>query len=221
MPEPKQRRTPRPRRLAGIEFESDAWAEGHRVVAGLDEVGRGALAGPVVAAAVILDPDRIPEGLADSKTLPRSRREALCAAILDAAVGVAVFQVDAAEIDATNILRASLAAMFRAANSLPSVPDMLLVDGNAKIPDWFGHQRTIVSGDALSASIAAASIVAKVDRDRYMTRCAAEWPEYGFADHVGYGTAAHLAALSRLGPCPIHRRTFRGVLTPSLFAEIG
>ena len=212
---------PRPKQIAGIEFEREAWNQGYRFVAGLDEVGRGALAGPVVAAAVVFDPSRIPEGLADSKTLPRSRREALSESIFRSAIGVSIAMVDAAEIDATNILRATLAAMSRAVEALPVASDYLLVDGNTRIPAWPGQQRTLVGGDAASASIAAASIVAKVERDRLLASYDELWPGYGFAAHVGYGTAAHLAAIARIGPCPIHRRTFRGVLTTSLFTEIG
>ena len=206
--------------MAGVQFEQEAWNSGYGMVAGLDEVGRGALAGPVVAAAVIFDPARIPEGLADSKTLTRGRREELREAIATAALGVGVAFVEAEEIDTTNILRATLAAMSRAIDALPAPPDFLLVDGNTKIPEWKGPQRTIVAGDAASASIAAASIVAKVERDQRMTAYAERWPEYGFSAHVGYGTAAHFAAITRFGPCPIHRRTFRGVLTMSLFPEI-
>lgn len=212
---------PRPKQMAGIEFEREAWDRGYRFVAGIDEVGRGALAGPVVAAAVVFDPSRIPEGLADSKTLPRSRREVLSESIARSAIGVSIAMVDAAEIDATNILRATLAAMSRAVEALPVASDFLLVDGNTRIPAWKGQQRTLVGGDAASASIAAASIVAKVERDRLMTSYDELFPGYGFAAHVGYGTAAHLAAIARIGPCPIHRRSFRGVLTTSLFAEIG
>ena len=206
--------------MAGVEYEQEAWSDGYYVVAGLDEVGRGALAGPVVAAAVVLDRERIPDGLADSKTLVRTRREALSSAIADSALGVAIACIEAPEIDATNILRATLAAMLQAVGALPVVPDYLLVDGNSRIPEWTGIQRTVVAGDAASASIAAASIVAKVSRDRLMTGYSEQWPDYGFADHVGYGTAAHMDAIARLGPCPIHRRTFRGVLTTSLFAGI-
>lgn len=221
MPAPGQRRAPRPRQLAGIEFEREAWDQGYRFVAGLDEVGRGALAGPVVAAAVVFDPSSIPDGLADSKTIPRSRREALSESIARAAIGVSIAMVDATEIDATNILRATLVAMSRAVDALPVASDFLLVDGNTRIPTWTGQQRTLIGGDAASASIAAASIVAKVERDRLMASYDEQWPEYGFSAHVGYGTAAHLAAIARVGPCPIHRRSFRGVLTTSLFTEIG
>jgi len=221
MPAPRSRRTSAPSTRAGVELETGAWAAGHAVVAGVDEVGRGALAGPVVAAAVVLDPGRIPDGLADSKTLSRARREKLAELIPSVALGVAIGMAEAAEIDATNVLRATLEAMRRAAGSLPSAPGLLLVDGNARIPGWTGHQQTVVRGDATCASIAAASIVAKVARDRLMTGFHETWPDYGFAEHVGYGTRTHLEALSRLGPCPIHRRSFRGVLTLDLFGEIG
>lgn len=220
MTAPRQRRAVRPRRLAGISYETEAWNAGCGSVAGLDEVGRGALAGPVVAAAVVFDATRITKGLADSKMLSRARREVLNAAIFEQAIGVAIVCVDAQEIDKMNILRASLAAMSRAVAKLPFRPEMLLVDGNTPLPDWSGQQRTIVAGDAASASIAAASIVAKVERDRMMTAYGDEWPEYGFSSHVGYGTAEHLKAIARHGPCPIHRRTFRRVLTPSLFDGI-
>jgi ribonuclease HII len=186
---------------------------GRGTVAGLDEVGRGPLAGPVVAAAVVLDMRRIPKGLGDSKVLTAERREELFGEILaSAAVGIA--SVAAAEIDRINIRQASLAAMCRALAALPCVPDAALVDGNDP-PALPCEVETIIKGDASVPSIAAASIVAKVVRDRMMRRLARLHPGYGFATNVGYSTATHLEALDRDGPCPHHRRSF----APVRFAE--
>lgn len=183
--------------------------EGHGVIAGVDEVGRGPLAGPVVAAAVILDPARLPTGLADSKALAALEREALFEAILaTAAVGLAA--VPHGDIDRINIRRATHRAMARALAALPVLPGLALVDGN-DLPDLPCPARAIVKGDATVASIAAASIVAKVTRDRTMRRLDGWHPAYGFARHVGYPTVAHRAALSERGPCPFHRRTFGSV----------
>ena len=182
---------------------------GHGTVAGLDEVGRGPLAGPVVAAAVVLDLRRIPPGLADSKVLSADRREELFRVILaTSAVGIA--SVPAREIDWRNIRQASLAAMCRALAALPCVPDAALVDGNDP-PDLPCPVHMIVRGDASVPSIAAASIVAKVVRDRMMRRLAEAFPTYGFGSNVGYSTAAHLSALTEAGPCPFHRRSFAPV----------
>lgn len=182
---------------------------GHGTVAGLDEVGRGPLAGPVVAAAVVLDMKRIPAGLADSKALPAERREQLFLEILaSAAVGIA--SVPASEIDSRNIRQASLLAMCRALAALPCRPDAALVDGNDP-PDLPCPVHTVIKGDASIPSIAAASIVAKVVRDRMMRRLAELYPVYGFSTNVGYSTATHLAALSANGPCPHHRRSFAPV----------
>lgn len=182
---------------------------GHGLVAGLDEVGRGPLAGPVVAAAVVLDLKRIPKGLADSKVLDPERREELFGEIL-AVARVGIASVSAREIDAINIRQASLLAMCRALAALPCRPEAALVDGN-DAPDLPCHVQTIVKGDASVPSIAAASIVAKVVRDRLMRRLAESFPAYGFATNVGYATATHLAALSAHGPCPYHRRSFAPV----------
>ena len=182
---------------------------GHGTVAGLDEVGRGPLAGPVVAAAVVLDMKRIPKGLGDSKAIPAERREELFAEILaSAAVGIA--SVGPAEIDRINIRQASLAAMCRALAALPCIPDAALVDGNDP-PALPCEVETVIKGDASVPSIAAASIVAKVVRDRMMRRVALLHPLYGFATNVGYASAAHLAALDLHGPCPQHRRSFAPV----------
>ena len=179
---------------------------GYRCIAGLDEVGRGPLAGPVVAAAVVLDPDRVPEGLADSKVLTGARREELFAVIL-ASAQVGVASVSHLEIDAINIRQASLLAMRRALAALPCRPDMALVDGNDPPPLPCGVE-AIVKGDASVASIAAASIVAKVTRDRLMRRLGSIYPVYGFATNAGYATAPHLEALAIHGPCPFHRQSF-------------
>ena len=182
---------------------------GHRVIAGLDEVGRGPLAGPVVAAAVVLDLKRIPAGLADSKALTRERREELFLEIVAvAAVGIA--SVPASEIDRRNIRQASLHAMCRALAALPCRADAALVDGNDP-PHLPCPVHTIVKGDASVPSIAAASIVAKVVRDRMMARLAESFPAYGFTSNVGYSTALHLTALTAAGPCPHHRRSFAPV----------
>lgn len=186
---------------------------GRGTVAGLDEVGRGPLAGPVVAAAVVLDMKRIPKGLFDSKALSADRREELFVEIL-ATASVGIASVGAAEIDRINIRQASLAAMCRALAALPCIPDAALVDGNDP-PPLPCEIETVIKGDASIPSIAAASIVAKVIRDRMMRRLAMLHPEYGFATNVGYSTAVHLAALDREGPCPHHRRSF----APVRFAE--
>lgn len=187
--------------------------DGRALVAGLDEVGRGPLAGPVVAAAVVLDMKRIPKGLGDSKAIRAERREELFVEIMaSAAVGIA--SVSAAEIDRINIRQASLAAMCRALAALPCRPHAALVDGNDP-PSLPCEVETIIKGDATIPSIAAASIVAKVVRDRMMRRLALHHPAFGFETNVGYSTAFHLAALDREGPCPIHRRSF----APVRFAE--
>jgi ribonuclease HII len=189
-------------------------SDGFAVVAGVDEVGRGALAGPVVAAAVVLDPERVPEGLDDSKRLSCAVREKLAAQIRESALAWRIACVDADEIDRVNILRATLSAMRTAVEGLVPEPDLVLVDGNVAIPGLARAQRTIVGGDAASVSIAAASIVAKVARDGLMRDFDAVWSGYGFASHVGYGTLSHREAIRRLGPSPIHRKSFRGVAAP-------
>ncbi|MBO0764744.1 MAG: ribonuclease HII [Hyphomicrobiaceae bacterium] len=179
-------------------------------VAGVDEAGRGPLAGPVVAAAVILNPANIPDGIADSKTLEPHVRRALYHAILATAqVGVGVAEVD--RIDADNILNASLWAMSVAVGQLPSQPRLALIDGN-KVPTRLGcASRAIVRGDAKCLSIAAASIVAKVTRDAMMVELARAYPAYGFERHKGYATPEHHAAIERLGVTPHHRRSFKAV----------
>ena len=195
-------------RVGGLPFrrERKLMKDGRRCIAGLDEVGRGPLAGPVVAAAVVLDPKRVPAGLADSKALTAPQREELFAAIL-ASAQVGVASVSHAEIDAINIRQASLLAMCRALAALPCSPDLALVDGNDP-PALPCGVEAIVKGDATVASIAAASVVAKVVRDRLMQRLHAHYPAYGFETNVGYSTAHHLAALNTHGPCPFHRQSF-------------
>lgn len=191
-------------------FEKQAAARGHHVIAGLDEAGRGPLAGPVVSAAVIL-PSGFPSGeVNDSKKISPKRRGLLYDLIYERALAVGVGIVDAAEIDRINILQASLLSMAMATANLRPEPDCLLIDGIFPIPLSL-PQDTIPKGDARSISIAAASIVAKVTRDRLMARYDEEYPQYGFATHKGYPTRNHREAIRRYGCCPIHRRSFKGV----------
>src|SRR3954451_6123593 len=179
---------------------------GHGTIAGIDEVGRGPLAGPVVAAAVVLDLKRVPRGLADSKVLCVEERELLFEKIV-ATAQVGIASISHLEIDVINIRQASLSAMCRALAALPCTPDMALVDGNDP-PDLPCAVETIIKGDASIASIAAASIVAKVVRDRLMKRLGAMYPAYGFESNAGYSTSAHLSVLNGPGPCPFHRKSF-------------
>ena len=189
-------------------FEHAAMEEGFSLICGVDEAGRGPLAGPVCAAAVILQPDLELEGLNDSKKLSEKRREALYPLICEQALAYGIAFASEQEIDELNILQATFLAMRRAVGQLGRKPDLALVDGNRE-PD-FGDipVRTIVKGDSRSANIAAASILAKVTRDRFMLEQDAVYPQYGFAVHKGYGTQKHYAALREFGPCPIHRRSF-------------
>lgn len=180
------------------------------LVAGVDEAGRGPLAGPVSAAAVILDPERPIAGLADSKTLTPARRESLEREIRARSLAWAVAWASVAEIERFNILQASLLAMRRAVAALPVCPSRVLVDGN-RCPEIDCEVRAVIGGDASIPSIGAASILAKVARDRRMRALESVYPGYGFAGHKGYPTRSHLAALRRLGPCPEHRRTFAPV----------
>jgi ribonuclease HII len=193
----------------GMRFEEEARAEGRALVAGVDEVGRGALCGPVVAAAVALGDGFDTEGLDDSKRLTRRKRETLDGRIRQHARAFAVGWADPAEIDRVNILEATLLAMRRAVLALPVMPDLLLVDA-LTIPGLDVAQRPIVKGDALSVSIAAASIVAKVARDARMRDLAREHPGYDLARNMGYGSEGHRDALRRMGPTSIHRRSFHG-----------
>ncbi len=191
-----------------------AWA-GPGLMAGVDEAGRGPLAGPVVAAAVILEPSRPLAGLADSKALTPGRRTELAVTIRTGCVAWGLGWADAAEIDSLNILQATLLAMRRALLALSVPPRHVIVDGN-RCPDLCGlgfecTAQAVVKGDALVPSVSAASILAKVARDDYMRGLDGSYPGYGFAQHKGYPTAAHIAALRRLGPSPIHRRSFAPV----------
>ncbi len=188
-------------------FERSLLGHGTRRAAGVDEAGRGALAGPVIAAAVILPEDPVIPGLDDSKRLTPARRDALYERITAIATAIGVGRSDPDVIDAVNIRRANLLAMKEAVEALSPPPGRLLVDGIDSI-DWRGPQTTVVGGDARSLSIAAASVIAKVTRDRIMIACDPDFPEYGFARHKGYGTAAHLAALEDHGPSAVHRRSF-------------
>ncbi|MBD3764545.1 MAG: ribonuclease HII [Rhodobacterales bacterium] len=191
-------------------LETAARAQGALRIAGVDEVGRGPLAGPVTAAAVILDPANIPAGLADSKTLTAARRQALAAALRHVAQ-VSVAHASVQEIDDLNILGATHLAMRRAVAGLPQPPDHLLIDGNRLPRDLPCPAQAVVRGDARCLSIAAASILAKVERDALMVALAQQHPGYGWDRNAGYPTAEHLAALQRLGVTPAHRRSFAPV----------
>jgi ribonuclease HII len=193
-----------------LKYETELWAKGLQLVAGVDEAGAGPLAGPVVAGACILPQDFRPIGIDDSKKLDGKARDELEAQIKQGAVAWAVAQSEVEEIDRINIYRASLLAMHRAVEALPRRPDYLLVDART-VPDTSIPQRGIVHGDALSMSIAAASILAKTSRDRLMEQMSRKYPGYGFELHKGYGTPEHSEALKRLGACPIHRRSFAPV----------
>ncbi len=190
--------------------EEDARRQGFSVIVGLDEAGRGPLAGPVVAAAVLLPSDIELPGVCDSKQLTARQREALCATLFSTARAIGIGSIEPAEIDRINILQATFQAMLLAVQSLPLPPDLLLIDGPYRLPLPIA-QSGIPGGDRKSVSIAAASIVAKVHRDRLMQAYHALYPAYGFDRHKGYGTAAHLEAIQRFGPCSLHRKTFRGV----------
>lgn len=185
-------------------------------LAGIDEVGRGCLAGPVLAAAVILPKSFEATGITDSKKLTAKQRERAYERIVAEALGVGLGQCEAAEIDRINILRATHEAMRRALAALPLAPDEVWVDG-LPVPNLHPNCHSLIGGDSLNLAIAAASIIAKVTRDRLLVEYDALWPEYGFAGHKGYGSADHLAALEKHGPCPIHRRTFGPVAQLRLF----
>jgi ribonuclease HII len=196
----------------GLDFENRALADGFRFIAGVDEVGRGCLAGAVVVAAVILDLSKpIPAGLNDSKKLAAKKRATLNEEIRQNAVAFSIAQVEADEIDRINILQATKKAMRLAIESLKPKADFLLIDA-IELKDLKLPQKAIIHGDAISASIAAASIVAKTYRDSLMQEMDKLYPAYGFAKHVGYGTKTHFEALKTYGACPLHRRSFRGVI---------
>ena len=224
-PEPKRNArllAPEHRGPDGTSYETDALSRGFRHIAGVDEAGRGPLAGPVVAAAVVFDPGSFNPDIRDSKLLSPKKRESLAEWIKERAASWAVGVADPREIDDLNILRASLLAMARAVRGLMVTPDYLMIDGPHGIPaaslvgdggPWTvaPAQRTVKGGDRLCFSIAAASIIAKVARDRMMVELDALYPEYGFASHKGYRSRRHSAALDRHGPCPVHRRSFKPV----------
>lgn len=191
-------------------FENRGFRQGFRTIAGIDEAGRGPLAGPVVAAAVVLPPKLAIPGVDDSKKLTAALRDRLYDSIMAKALAVGVGFSDNTTVDRINILQATLRAMESAVKALAVVPDYLLIDGITKIPLNI-PQKTLKKGDSRSLSVAAASIIAKVTRDRMMAEYDRQYPGYGFAGHKGYGSAAHCAAIAALGPCPIHRATFRGV----------
>jgi ribonuclease HII len=191
-------------------YERRAFERGYRRVAGIDEAGRGPLAGPVVSAAVILPADLDLSEINDSKQLAPAKRARLYDAIYDCAVSIGLGIVDAMYIDRLNILKASLLSMAISAANLKPLPDCLLIDGQFEVPSEL-PQQAIPKGDALSISIGAASIVAKVTRDRLMERYSLDYPQYGFNQHKGYPTQAHRAAIRKHGCCPIHRRSFKGV----------
>jgi ribonuclease HII len=196
----------------GRDYEEQAYGAGFQFVAGVDEVGRGSLAGPVVAAACILDRSKpLPRGLNDSKQLAKLQREQIAAKLYKRCIAIAFGQVEAEEIDQINILEASKKAMLLAIGQLRQQPDFLLIDAlrlrQSPLP-----QNPIIRGDSISASIAAASVLAKTYRDDLMRDYDSHFPDYGFSHNVGYGTPEHLTAIRRHGPCPLHRRTFHGVL---------
>lgn len=189
------------------EFEEKYYEQGLQYICGIDEAGRGPLAGPVCAAAVILPANIEIPGLNDSKKLSDKRRRELVSIIKENAIAYGIAFADEKEIDQINILQATFLAMERAASQLSVKPEVLLIDGNRE-KDFGIPVETIVKGDSRSASIAAASVLAKVTRDDYLLQMAQEYPQYGFEVHKGYGTKAHYAAIEKYGPCPIHRMTF-------------
>ncbi len=196
----------------GLVFEQQAYDAGYRFVAGVDEVGRGCLAGPVVAAACVLDPGKpLPEGIDDSKKLTAEKREEITAELKANCIAYATGQIEADEIDRINILEATKKAMLLAIAALSPAADFLLIDAlelrQSPLP-----RKAIIKGDSISASIAAASILAKTYRDDLMRKYDEEFPQYGFAGHKGYGAVTHFEAIRKYGVCPLHRKSFRGVL---------
>ena len=196
----------------GVFFEDQARESGYKFIAGVDEVGRGCLAGPVVAAACILDHTKpLPDGIDDSKKLTKQQRDEIALELKQHCMAYAVGQIEADEIDRINILEATKKAMLAAISALSQPADFLLIDAlQLKLSPL--PQKAIIKGDSISASIAAASILAKTYRDQLMIDYDAEYPVYGFAGHKGYGAATHLEALRTHGPCPLHRKSFRGVV---------
>ncbi len=190
--------------------ENNAMEKGFSTIAGIDEAGRGPLAGPVVSAAVILPGSFAAPGITDSKKLTPNKRDVLYKIIYESAIAIGVGIIDHEKIDRINILQASLQSMAKAVEALTYQPDFLLIDGKFKIPSSI-PQSPIIKGDSLSISIASASIIAKVTRDRMMEEYHIKFPQYDFARHKGYPTKAHKEAIRKFGYCPIHRKTFRGV----------
>lgn len=196
----------------GLDFEQLAYNEGYKFVAGIDEVGRGCIAGPVVAGACILDASKsLPKGLNDSKKLTAKQREGIAAELKETAVAYSIGVVEAGEIDRINILEATKVAMRNAIAALSPAADYLLIDA-LQLKGTPLPQKAIIKGDSISFSIAAASILAKTFRDELMTEYDAEFPQFGFAGHKGYGCASHYDAIRQHGPCRLHRKTFRGVI---------
>ena len=194
--------------MTNAEFDAQFRSQGATLLCGVDEAGRGPLAGPVFAAAVILNPDNIPDGLNDSKKLSEKKRDALFDVICQQAQAFGIAYATVEEIEQYNILQATYLAMCRAVDALEVTPDLVLVDGNRIPPALSVPSQYVIKGDALSASIAAASILAKVSRDRVMEQLAQEYPQYEFSKHKGYGTALHYERLAQYGISPIHRRSF-------------
>lgn len=193
-----------------LQYEKEYYEKGYKYIAGVDEAGRGPLAGPVFAAAVIFDKDTVINEINDSKKLSEKKREELFDVIREKALCYAIVSADEKEIDRINILAATLKCFNRAVSDLSITPDIALIDGN-RVGEMPVEARTIVKGDANSMSIAAASILAKVARDRYITEMSYLYPEYNFQKHKGYGTKEHLELIAKHGPSPIHRLTFKGV----------
>lgn len=189
-----------------LNLENELILQGFQNIGGIDEAGRGPLAGPVCAACVILNKDNIPEGINDSKKLSEKKREALYDKIMDSAI-VSYSLVDAKIIDEINIRQATILAMQNAAKGMPIKPDYLLIDGNFTI-GLSENEKFVIGGDAKSLSIGAASIIAKVTRDRLMLKIDEEYPMYNFKKHKGYGTKEHIEAIKKFGPCPYHRASF-------------
>lgn len=200
-------------RLKTISYlEEEAYLKGFKLIAGIDEVGRGSLAGPVVAAAVILPKDSLVFGVRDSKELDEKKRESIFEEIRKRAIDIGIGIVDACLIDRINILQATILAMQKAVEGLKTSPDYLLIDA-VRVPGLDIVQRSIVKGDSLSITIGAASIIAKVTRDRIMKKYHEMFPVYNFLSNKGYGTKGHLESLVEYGPCEIHRMSFRGVIS--------
>jgi ribonuclease HII len=198
--------------ICDLSFETWARDQGYRRIAGVDEVGRGALFGPVCAAAAVLDLERLPDGIDDSKKLTPKQRELLAETIRETALDYSIAFVEARVIDEINILQATLEAMRQAVQRLREAPDFLLCDGFS-VAGCCVPQKSIIKGDAQSVSIAAASVLAKVERDQLVSKLDSQFPGYDLVHNKGYGTSRHLEALAKLGPTELHRRTFRGVPT--------